>query len=100
MAWPDQQPAKLSRSDAIKLVRELAADSANVGLTHHCRERMQERDITLRQILNCLQKGTVTEGPAIDKYGNWKMDIYRAGDDLTCAVAIEWSSHLIVITVF
>jgi Domain of unknown function (DUF4258) len=100
MAWPEQQPAKLSPADAIRLVRELAADSGRVGLTHHCRQRMQERDITLRQILNCLQKGAITEGPAIDIYGNWKMDIYRRADDLTCAVAIQWRARLVVITVF
>jgi hypothetical protein len=100
MAWPDQQPDKFSRTDAMKLVRELAADSGNIGLTDHCRERMHERDITLRQILNCLQKGIVTDGPAIDIHGKWKMDIYRAADDLTCAVAIEWRSHVIVITAF
>jgi hypothetical protein len=47
-------------------------------------------------ILNCLLKGTISDGPAIDIYGNWKMDIYRAADDLTCAVAIEWRSRLIV----
>jgi hypothetical protein len=96
----DQRPDKLSRSDAIKLVRELAADSANVALTKHCRERMQERDVTLRQILDCLLKGIISDGPAIDINGNWKMDIYRAIYDLTCVVAIEWRSRLIVITVF
>jgi hypothetical protein len=100
MPWPDQQPAKLSPVDALRLVRELAADSANVGLTQHCRARMHGRDITLRQILTCLQKGIITEGPAIDTYGNWKMNIYRATDGLTCTVAIAWPSRLIVITVF
>jgi hypothetical protein len=100
MAWPNKQPDRLSQADAIRLVRELAADSKNVGLSKHCRERMQERDITLRQILDCLLKGTISDGPTMDIYGNWKMDIYRAADDLTCAVAIEWRSHLIVITAF
>jgi hypothetical protein len=94
------QPTKLSRADATKIVRELAANSSNVGLTRHCSVRMQEREITLRQVLNCLLKGTISDGPAIDIHGNWKMDIYRAADDLTCAVAIEWRSQLIVITVF
>jgi hypothetical protein len=45
MPWPDQQPAKLSPVDALRLVRELAADSANVGLTQHCRARMHGRRI-------------------------------------------------------
>jgi uncharacterized protein DUF4258 len=94
------QPDKLSSAEAIRLVRELASDSANVELTHHCRARMYARDITLRQILGCLQKGIITEGPAIDTYGNWKMNIYRAADGLTCSVAIGWPSRLIVITVF
>ena len=100
MPWPDQQPAKLLPADALRLVRELAAESGNVGLTHHCRERMRERGVTFRQVLNCLQRGVIVGGPAVDIYGNWKMDVYRRADELTCAVAIEWRSRLIVITVF
>ena len=101
MAWPDKQPDRLSRADAIRLVRELAADSGNVGLTWHCREEsMPERDITMRQVLDCLRNGIITEGPVIDIKGNWKMNVYRQADDLTCAVAIEWRSRLIVITTF
>jgi hypothetical protein len=103
MAWPDQQPDKLSRADAIRLVRELAADSNNVILTDHCRrDSMHKRAITRRQVLDCLLKGTISEGPFQDlgHGGNWKMNIYRQSHDLTCTVAIAWRTHLIVITVF
>jgi hypothetical protein len=101
MSWPDQQPERLTRADALRLVRALAADSANVGLTKHCREEsMPDRGITMRQVLDCLRKGVIIEGPMIDVYGNWKMDIYRQADNLTCAVAIEWRTHLIIITVY
>jgi hypothetical protein len=101
MTWPDQQPDKLSRADAIRLVRELAADSTNVALTKHCRdESMPKRGITMRQVLDCLRKGVIVEGPAIDIHGNWKMDICRQADGLTCAVAIEWRARLIIITTF
>jgi hypothetical protein len=101
MTWPDQQPERLTRADAQRLVRALAADSANVELTKHCREEsMPDDGITMRQVLDCLRMGIITEGPAIDIHGNWKMDIYRRVDNLLCAVAIEWRTHLIVITAY
>jgi hypothetical protein len=101
MAWPNKQPDRLTRADAVRLMRQLAADSKNVGLTKHCREEsMPDRDITMRQVLDCLRLGFITEGPAIDIKGNWKMNVYRQADDLTCVVAIEWRTRLIVITTF
>jgi hypothetical protein len=101
MTCPDQQPKRLTRADAQRLVRELAADSGNVGLTKHCREEsMLTRSITMRQILDCLRMGVVTEGPALDVYGNWKMDIYRRADNLLCAVVIEWKTRVIVVTTY
>jgi hypothetical protein len=101
MAWPDEQPERLTRADAIALVRELAADSDRIILTDHCRiDSMPKRGIPIRAIIDCLRKGVITEGPALDIYGNWKMNIYRQTGDLTCAVAIKWRTHLLVITVF
>jgi len=101
MTWPDRQPERLTRADAQRLVRELATDSSNVGLTKHCREEsMPDRGITLRQVLDCLRMGVITEGPALDVHGNWKMDIYRRTDNLLCAVAIEWKTRVIVITTY
>jgi len=66
---------------------------------------MRERKVTLPQVLNCLQKGQMAEGPARDVHGNWTCAIRwkHAGDFLKVAVAIKQDpatgQKLIVITV-
>jgi hypothetical protein len=63
---------------------------------------MVRRRITRRQIELCLQKGTIVEGPSMNAHGNWQVNVLRhaAGEELTCTVAIEWATQLLVITVF
>ena len=58
--------------------------------------------ITRIQIERCVRIGTITEGPFINRYGNWQMNLTRqtAGEQITCAVAIEWATRIIVITTF
>jgi hypothetical protein len=42
------------------------------------------------QITDCLCKGFVIEGPALDRYGNWQLTVMRRADmaKITCNVAI------------
>ncbi len=86
--------------EAIGIIRELAADSGNVIILRHCRERMEQRGITIRQILQCLRKGTIQEGPFLNDHCSWQVTMARhaAGDEISCVVAIE--GNLIVITTF
>jgi hypothetical protein len=46
--------------------------------------------------------GIITEGPFINRYGNWQMNLTRqtAGEEITCSAAIEWATRIIVITTF
>ena len=99
---PAQQPDRLNDADAIRLVRMLAADSNNIVVIEHARKRRVQRSITRIQIERCVRLGIITECPFTNRYGNWQMNLTRqtAGEQITCAVAIEWATRLIVITTF
>ncbi|MGQ2185261.1 DUF4258 domain-containing protein [Bradyrhizobium barranii] len=99
---PTEQPDHLNDADAIRLVRMIAVDSSNIVVIHHARKRGAQRSITRIQIERCVRHGVITEGPFINSKGNWQMNLTRqtAGEQITCAVAIEWATHLIVITTF
>jgi hypothetical protein len=94
------KPFRLSADAALKRIRELAEDSRNVFITRHALQRMVERQITRLQVIECLLRGVVSEGPALDPHGNWKCTLRRfaAGQELEVVVALQGS--LIVITVY
>jgi len=97
-----KQPTDLRRADALKLVRELAADTSNIVVIPYGKKRARERRVTRRQIELCVQKGSIVEGPFQNSYGHWQVNLYRmaAGEELTCVVAIEWATKLLVINAF
>lgn len=65
---------RLGEESAKRILSEIAADTKNVKFTTHARERMKERQITSAQILRCLRHGRITEGPAREASGNWKLE--------------------------
>lgn len=67
--------ADRSREDWLRLIRDAAADSRRVQLTKHARERMGERGVTFRQVLNVLRHGMIEEEPAptINPPGYWSL---------------------------
>lgn len=102
----DPIPLNLTSQAALRIIQAAAADSARVFLTHHAKQRMKERKITLTQILDCLRRGRISEPPHRDIHGNWKCNVSRfhAGEDVTVSVGIkrdeQTGDFLIVITVF
>jgi hypothetical protein len=98
----DRCPEKLSKHEALGLVRRIAQDSKNVFVAPHAKQRQAKHGISRRQIMTCLAKGVITEGPFVNKYGNWQVNVSRlaAGEQITCAVAIEWQDQLVVVTVY
>jgi hypothetical protein len=92
----------LTKDAALEMVRDLAKDSSNVvPQKPHCEEKMLKRRVTLRQVIECVRRGTITEGPFRNPKGNWQVNMTRhgAGEELTCTVAIIWAKRLLVITV-
>jgi len=63
---------------ALKIVRELAADTANVAWGAHARERMVARDIPDRTALSVLREGYIKdEIEQGDNPGEWKVKLCK-----------------------
>jgi hypothetical protein len=101
-AFPREQPDDLSPALALKIVRLIAADTENIVVIPYGRRRAQQRNITRRQMELCVQRGTIVEGPFLNQHGNWQMNLYRhaAGEEVTCVVAIDWATRVLVINAF
>lgn len=99
-----EQPDRLSRSEAEKIVRVLAAETVRIVVHPYGAKRAKQRrpPITRRQIELCVQRGTISEGPFLSQYGKWKMNFFRhaAGEQITCVVEIEWATKLLIINAF
>jgi|APAra7269097451_1048561.scaffolds.fasta_scaffold75477_2 hypothetical protein len=96
-------PLRLSPVKALSRLRAIANDPFNIEVTQHAKSRMAERDITDEQVLQCLRRGQLNETPAIDVHGMWKfgVELYIAGDHLSCAVALDpCRPAVVVITAF
>jgi hypothetical protein len=95
-------PLRMNDATALKVLREIAEDSARVIFTKHANQRMRQRKVSPVQVIACLQRGTISEPVALDMHGNWKLTVSHrvAGKDLNVAVAIDVPSRAIVITVF
>ncbi len=97
---------RLNDANALRLLREVAADSGRVVLLAHARQRMKQRQITLTQVLDVLRKGSLAEPAALDLYGNWKVTVrgLSCGQSVTVAGAIEMDKEprkrVLVITLF
>lgn len=98
-------PLRLNDANALRLVRMLAVESANVYMTAYAKLRMQQRKITLKQVLCCLSSGFIYESVHLDIKGDWKLTMRHsiAGDEVIIAVAIKQGNQgrmIAVITVF
>jgi len=98
----EEQPPFLSAEQALQVIRALAAQSDNIVIIQHARQRGRQRRISPRQIQLCCLKGSIVEGPFLNPRGQWQVNLFRyaAGEAMTCVAAIDWPSRLIIITVF
>jgi hypothetical protein len=99
----------LTEITALKLVRNIAANHSNkVQLSRHTRkERMPERGISLKQVLDALSSKSnwITEGPYQEPGGDWRCTIQgvASGDTLGIVIRfkrLESDPNILVITVF
>jgi hypothetical protein len=95
-------PLRLTAPAALKIIREIAADSGRVVTAPHAKKRMKQRRITMQQVLACLQRGNLIEGPALMPDGDWRCTLQRliAGDDVTVVAEFNSRERLLVVTVF
>jgi len=95
-------PLKMTAATALRMIREIAVDSDNIVIVPHGKKRGRDRRISRSQIEACIRKGSISEGPFLNAHHNWQVSMYRhaAGEEMTCVVAIDLPSRLIVITVY
>lgn len=82
-----------------KTMRELA-DAGEVVFVSHATQRLVKRGVSHADVIRCLQKGKITEGPLINIHGNQQATVERfmCGEEIRVVVAIE-DDHLVIITV-
>lgn len=96
----------LTAPKALKIIRELAANSENVFLIQHSKKSMKKRHITRAQIDQCLLKGQITEGPYRDVgSGNWRvrMEHYSYGQCVRVIAELftnDQGEKILIITTF
>lgn len=85
---------------AISIIRDAAA-TGRVGLLPHARKRMRKRRISFAQIIACLEKGVIVEGPYLDIHGFWRstMEYLSAGDEVAVVVSFNSRESVVVVTV-
>jgi hypothetical protein len=89
--------------EAETIIKKLASSGAIIW-SNHCKKRMEERSITMPQILNCLLKGKVTEEPFLNHANGsgyeTAVEKITAGEKLKVVVCIKLSEKLLIVTVY
>lgn len=95
----------LTEIEARHKLREFALNTSKIKLSKHARERMTERNISLKQIICCFEYGDIIEGPYPDTRGDCMLNVKvrTAGEYITAIVVIkseEDGDFSIVVTTF
>lgn len=90
-----------SADQLVSRVHSLAlADTLNIRMSEpHFRQRMQERGINMRMILEVLRSGRAVGHPKQDEFGDWRIQVRRkvAGQRVDVVVAM-CADHIECIT--
>jgi len=95
---------KLSNEEAERYVKEISRDSSKVIYTRHALERMDQRHVTRKQVLQCLSRFRIVEEPHRTPNANWKMAIEAQSMDdwLKIVLCLENKgdgNYILVVTV-
>ena len=66
---------KLTIEVARERIRAAAQDSSNVAIGSHAQERMNERDVTLKEVIDVLRKGYIDELPTRTAHNEWQCKV-------------------------
>ena len=82
---------RLSDAGFLKKLRAIVKDSDRVVLTKHAKQRMKQRRVNYRQVMECLRKGHICEPAHLAVHGDWVATLEHryAGDAVRAVVAIE-----------
>lgn len=84
----------------LKILHETAQDSSNVRFFAHALERMEQRQITPRQVVETLRRGFLAEPVAQDIYGDWVGKVLHtsAGDRINVVAKLKkHEGHFILV---
>lgn len=98
-------PRTLTVEELVALVHDLVGQGGRLVATQHAYDRMEERDISMRQVRHVLLRGDVTRGPVWTDRQNWSftMQADTAGQLVNVGAAIDMDlmgRAVIVITVY
>lgn len=93
-------PMEKPENRAVRRAREAADETHRIIWTNHIKEQMLKRSITTEQVLTCLEKGRITEGPAPDIKGGWKFNLccVAAGDEVEIVIVVNLDEDVVLIT--
>ena len=61
MGMATAHPLQLTDAGFLRKLRAIVSDSHRVVLTKHAKQRMKQRRINQRQLMECLRKGRICE---------------------------------------
>ncbi len=66
----------------------------------HFQERLEKRNVSMRQVLDVIKNGEPVGGPKLDQWGDWRIKLYRktAGRKVQVVVAVK-ENHFDLVTV-
>ena len=101
MPFPKAQAEAPSAEQLVSRVHSLAlADSPNIRMSEpHFKQRMRERGINIRLVMEVLRSGRAIGRPEQDEFGDWRIRMRRkvAGQRVTVVVAV-CADHIECIT--
>jgi hypothetical protein len=89
---PTQTAEPPDTDQLVTKIRDLAKDSENLHMDHpHFRQRLAQRKITMRQVLDVLRNGCGSGQPILDEWGDWRVKMRRksAGRRVQVVVAVK-----------
>ncbi|PJK07968.1 hypothetical protein CO610_07330 [Lysobacteraceae bacterium NML95-0200] len=97
-------PRNLTDTEALKMVRDLAAEGGRVVFSEHARQRMRQRDVSTQQVMQVLLRGEVVEPVRWDsERRNYRLKLraLTAGEDVEvpCAIDVEQLMGQVVIVI-
>lgn len=95
---------KMSNEMLRRKIAKIAADSSRVVITQHAKQRMRQRKVLLRQVLDVLHGGKIVEPAHQNTHGDWccTLEKLTAGDRVKVPAVLESKDSgefVIVITV-
>lgn len=95
------------KDEVVDIIKKIAkADDGRLALSEHCIQRMLERDILQRQVINCIRQGNPVRGPDWDTNieSGWKVTFERvcAGQAINVGVKLleRETDFVLVLTTF